>query len=299
MDLNALRNFLIIAEEQNITNAAKRLNISQPPLSRQLQNLEADLNVKLFNRSKQRISLTEEGKYLQDAARKLLAMVEKTQQNITEINQGLSGILSIGATETNSLQVLPNCMDAFRRLYPNIRYKIYGGNSEDLIKLLTESLIDIAIILEPYNLEMMEGFRILAGDTIAIMRTDHPLAQMTDKYVKTEEIIHYDLMFSTRRASQFSMNDYFVKNDYQPNIVCEFSLLLNAITLVQQNMGIAVLPSTATDIIQRYPELTYRTITSPEFPFYVSAVRRKGGYHSTIENLFWDFLHDNFSILIH
>ena len=99
MDLRTLQYFVIVAEELNITRAAEKLHMSQPPLSAQIKNLEAELETELFIRGKRRLSLTESGKLLYRRAKGILSMAERTRAELISLSRGMSGIISIGLVE--------------------------------------------------------------------------------------------------------------------------------------------------------------------------------------------------------
>ena len=99
MELRQLRYFLAVAQELNITRAAERLNMSQPPLSNQIRALEEELGVTLFVRGKRRLTLTEEGSFLLQRAAQLLDLEDKTRQELTTMKDGISGTLCLGMVE--------------------------------------------------------------------------------------------------------------------------------------------------------------------------------------------------------
>ena len=106
MELRTLRYFTVVAQEKNITRAAELLNMSQPPLSNQMHNLEAELGVQLFIRGKRRLTLTAEGELLLRRARQLLDLEEKTRQELSAMRDGMSGTVELGLVEGTEVACL-------------------------------------------------------------------------------------------------------------------------------------------------------------------------------------------------
>lgn len=118
MELRVLRYFLTVAMEENITHAAEILHVTQPTLSRQLAQLEADLGVTLFRRGNHRITLTEEGQLLRCRAREILELADKAEAELTHMDQVVTGTIAIGCGETGSIRYLADTMADFRKNIP-------------------------------------------------------------------------------------------------------------------------------------------------------------------------------------
>ena len=131
MELRVLKYFLVVAREENITKAASLLHVTQPTLSRQLMQLEEELGVKLFHRSKYRIILTDDGILLRRRAQEIVDLANKTEQEFQR-QEELSGEISIGAGESNSMTALSQKMAVFRREHPLVRFSIYSATADDI-----------------------------------------------------------------------------------------------------------------------------------------------------------------------
>src|SRR6478609_1279055 len=123
MELRLLRSFVVVAEELHFGRAAKRLHISQPPLSTQIRTLEGRLGVRLFERDRRHVALTEGGRFLLERARHLLAEAERSSRELTRIARGESGVLSIGYTPTATYEVLPSLLRRYRASAPDVRFE--------------------------------------------------------------------------------------------------------------------------------------------------------------------------------
>ena len=120
MELRVLRYFLMIAREENITHAARLLHVTQPTLSRQIQDLEEELGAKLFVRSNHRIILTPDGLLLRRRAQEIVDLVDRTRRDFDRQYEELAGEVAIGSGETRSVSVLADILSAFRRQYPKV-----------------------------------------------------------------------------------------------------------------------------------------------------------------------------------
>ncbi len=110
-----MKNFLKVAEKENITQSSKELNVAQPHLTRQIQNLEEELGVKRFVREKKRLHITDEGRFLKQQVEQILKLVEKTERQIREMSTEISGTLFIGVIESVSANYLPEWINKFKK----------------------------------------------------------------------------------------------------------------------------------------------------------------------------------------
>ena len=148
MDIRILRNFLAVTREENITRAAESLHISQPSLSKQLMELEKELGKQLMIRGKRKISLTEDGVLLRKRAEEIIALVEKTEREIRIDTGNISGDISIGGSETETLL---HAAASLRRENPNIRFHFYSSDATDVSERLDHGTLDFAVLLEPID----------------------------------------------------------------------------------------------------------------------------------------------------
>ena len=127
MDLRALHYFVVVAEELNITRAAERLKMSQPPLSNQIKGLEEELGVPLFVRGKRRLTITEAGRLLYRRARQILELSDQTQQELMSM-EGLSGDLNISLVEGRAPYLLSRWIAGFRQEFPRVAIHLWNGS---------------------------------------------------------------------------------------------------------------------------------------------------------------------------
>jgi LysR family transcriptional regulator, benzoate and cis,cis-muconate-responsive activator of ben and cat genes len=145
MDLRRLTYFVAVAEELHFGRAATRLNIAQPPLSRQIAQLETDLGASLFDRSRSQIRLTQAGEVLLERARDVLDRLERTEREVKRIGEGSSGRLRVAFVGSATYGVLPNIIKAFRSAYPDVELALSAMNNAELRRAVIQREIDIAI----------------------------------------------------------------------------------------------------------------------------------------------------------
>ncbi len=178
MDLRQLRYFLVVADELSFTRAARRLNISQPPLSQQIQQLEALLETRLFTRTSRRVELTAAGQELQTQARAILAQTEQARQQIRFIGAGRTGKIDIGATGAILRGGLAGLLAGYHRLMPNVRTTIHEQAPALQLKAVLEYRTDLSFNRSVPPQEELESALAWREDVSVILPKGHRLARL-------------------------------------------------------------------------------------------------------------------------
>ena len=160
MEIRVLRYFLTVAREESITKAADVLHITQPTLSRQLAQMEEDMGVKLFDRATRKIILTNEGLLLRRRAEEILALVDKTEQELTEQEDTVEGTVSLGCGDLGAVQLLPKLFQSFHERYPAVTFELYTATADHVCEQMERGLIDVGLLLEPINMEKYDFIRL-------------------------------------------------------------------------------------------------------------------------------------------
>lgn len=241
MEIRLLRYFLAVAQEESISKAADLLHITQPTLSRQLMDLEKELNTKLLIRGKRnkKITLTEDGKLLKSRAQEIIELTNKTESEFLFGDKNISGDIFIGGGETDSIRVIARTIKRLSLEYPNIKYHFYSGNGEDVTEKLNKGLLDFGVFIEPIDKKEYGFIQLPQNDTWGIlMRKDSDLAKK--EFIEPEDLINIPL---------FSSRQYLVKNlisgwlgyDFEKlNIIGSYNLLYNASVMVEEGLGYAL-----------------------------------------------------------
>ncbi|MCD7729532.1 MAG: LysR family transcriptional regulator [Clostridia bacterium] len=195
MEIRVLRYFMEIAREGSMTKAAERLYVSQPTLSKQMKELEEELGKKLFKRSSASVSLTDEGMLLRKRAEDILAMVDKTKEEFSTMDDITGGEVYIGCAESRLIAFLADKIKIFKESYPNFRYHLVSGNTEQVAERLDRGLIDLAVICEPPDLSKYNYIEVPDSDVWGlVVRQDHPLA--AKKQITVEDLSDIELICS-------------------------------------------------------------------------------------------------------
>ena len=149
MEIRRIKYFVSIVEEGQISLAAKKLNMAQPPLSQQLKVLEEELNTMLFERHTRKLILTDEGKFLYEKSLEILEMIEKTKQEMKEISSGIAGTLSIGIIPSLGAELIPKKVKDFHKKYPKVRFKVWEGDSNRMMELIEKRIVELGIVRLP------------------------------------------------------------------------------------------------------------------------------------------------------
>ena len=148
MNFKQLSYFIAVAEELHFGRAAERLDMAQPPLSRQIKQLEEDLGAVLFNRGRSSISLTQAGERLLDRGKSIIAQLDDTRLELRRLGQGAEGRLRIGFVGSATYGILPNIIRSYRANYPEVNLSLIPMNNADLHRALVSRELD-AVFARP------------------------------------------------------------------------------------------------------------------------------------------------------
>lgn len=239
MDIRSLQYFLAVAREESITRAAEVLHMTQPPLSRQLKDLEEDLGKQLFIRGKRKITLTEEGQMLRKRAEEIVQLMEITESEIRLSNKDIAGDIRIGCPETESMRPLIQIMKQMQMTHPKIRFHITSSHSDVILERLDRGLLDFGVFLEPANMSKYDFIRMPATDTWGVlMRKDAPLARKST--ITIEDLKDEPLIVSNQDLIENEFSGW-SKGSYEKlNIIATYNLLFNASLMVEEGMGYVI-----------------------------------------------------------
>lgn len=239
MEFRLLKYFLMVAREENITKAANLLHITQPTLSRQLIQLEEELGVTLFQRSKHRIILTEDGMLLRRRANEIISLMEKTQQELTKECDDLVGEISIGCGETQNMSYLFQKIKEFHKVHPLVKFHIHSTTADEIKERIENGLLDMGLVTEPVDISKYNFFRLPQKEQWGILvHEKHRLAQKT--FITPDDLINEPLIIAKRTAVQNELINWFNNSSEKLNIVATYNLILNAANMVKHQIGVAL-----------------------------------------------------------
>lgn len=240
MEIRMLKYFLTVAEEQNITQAAKKLHITQPTLSRQIRDFEESLQMTLFVCQNKKLYLTESGLFLKKRAEEILTLNEKTEQELANYQQTiLNGQISIGCVEAESSHFLAEMLEEMIADHPQVTFTIFSGTSNDIIEKLDKGLLDMAVLIEPAPIEKYHKL-ILPEKEIwgLLVSTEHFLTHR--ETVSAEDVLGMPLICSSRKEVRTMFCSWGGFDEEALTIIGKYNLIFNVISLVENKVGAAI-----------------------------------------------------------
>jgi DNA-binding transcriptional LysR family regulator len=264
MELRVLRYFVEAAREGSMTNAAQKLHVTQPTLSKQIKDLEEELGQKLFVRGSYNIRLTTEGELLYKRALDILDMVDLTEAEFASMNDFNGGDLYLGCAESDGISLLAKAAKQLREQYKNLHFHLYSGNAETVCERLDKGLLDFAVVVQNIDLSKYAYLDLPVTDTWGIiMRKDSPMVSRAE--IPIEELANLPLIVSRQGATN-EMPEWLQKNYDRLNIVATYDLIFNASILVREGLGYALgfdkLVNTGSESILCFRPIT-PAVTSP------------------------------------
>ena len=287
MELRHIRYFLTVAEEGSFTKAADKLCIAQPPLSRQIRDLEEELGTDLFIRRPRGLVLTEAGERFMQYASRIRLLADQSFEDIREMNEGLSGTLYLATVEGYAPSLFAGWIADFKKKYPLVGYELWNGNSDDVVKRIQSGLSDIAVITAPYDEEGLDGTLIYREPWVAMIPASHPLAKETGD-VELERLEPYELIIPSRQSRKQEIENWFKPFGIEPRIFCRIAHMLNAYELTANGVGIAIYPASAAKYVS--DDVVIRRITNPDVYADYILVRGADREMSKVAYEFWNAL---------
>lgn len=282
MDFTKLQYFLTVAEEGNITRAAKKLHMEQPPLSRQIKVFETELGVHLVEKVGRQIRITKVGRALQEKGDQILRLVEKTEKELKDLEQGVQGTLAIGSVASWGATLLPDRIRIFNQQYPSVQYRLWEGNVQRITELLHNGIIELGIIPGPVDEEIYESLKLPGMPIVAAMNArwnddentqDISLLKLADKPL----ILHY--------RSQDAVEKFFRQHHRVPTIVCIQDDVRSILSLAIAGLGVALVSKITTQLVQN-SSLVYKEITMPSLEIDSAVIWMKNRYISNAAKRF-------------
>ena len=236
MEIRVLKYFLLVAREENITKAANLLHLTQPTLSRQLMQLEEELGVQLFRRSKHHIILTEEGMLLRRRAEEIVALADKTKDDLQHREEQLEGTIAVGSGELQSSSFLTKLLTAFQEKNPLVRFAIYSGNSDNIKERIERGLLDVGLLQEPVDISKYSFVRTPGREQWGVLvHEDSELA--SKESVSPAELASVPLILPERESVQNELFNWFGSYAESLQITATGNLLYNLASLARASGG--------------------------------------------------------------
>lgn len=283
MDLRVLRYFLAICQEKNISKAAQQLHLSQPSLSKQIKDLEAELGVTLFIRGRRQIKLTEDGYYLRDRAQEMITLADNTIASIKN-DQVISGKLTIGAGQTESINNIMPILNQLVINYPQIQINFIDGNADQIEAGVNSGAIDFGFITGDRPIEEFETLLLPRRNQFGILCSkNNPLAKK--EAIKPKDLIAYPLFLSRQTFAHDKMRKWFGQYFNQIRIAGNYNLEYSLSLLLSQSKAVAAIAYQDISYLQGSGQVVWRPLI-PELSDPNILIWKKNIHRSNLDKLF-------------
>lgn len=251
IDIHKLNAFVAVVEESNISKAAVRLHMQQPPLTRLMQSLEQELDTQLLKRLPRGVEATEAGKVLYQEAITILAHAQSIPRRVQNIAQGKEGQLNVGFTHSVGLHpFLPTVLRAFRDQFPQVSIYLEEESSSALIDAVINEKLDIVFLRKPAPMQRkLHSQHVLNEPLMVALPNNHCLAQ-TDGVIQLSDLEPYEFVLYRRLGGQ-DLFDNIMASCYQagfsPHVVQEAPRLTSSLNLIAAGIGLSIVPASIQD----------------------------------------------------
>ena len=275
MELRHLRYFVAVAEELNFTRAAQRLNTAQPSLSQQIQDLEQEVGVPLFIRTKRSVKLTAAGTAFLDEARLTLAQARRAIASARQAARAGESTLVLGFGPAAEIKLFPGTLTSLRASYPKVRLVFRSMTTMEQREALLHNEIDLAFLRPPIHEPGLEAIPVLREQLVAVLPADHPLAgegpldfaELSGYPFIEASPLHSSNLFDLVRAAAKARG-------VQLNTIQQSVNVLTMLALVSLGEGYTLLPDYAESLVFR--NVTTRRLTPPAIEADLLMAWRKG-----------------------
>ncbi|OUS92616.1 LysR family transcriptional regulator [Rhodococcus sp. NCIMB 12038] len=261
--LNQLTQFVAVAEEMHFGRAANRLRMTQPPLSRQIQLLEKDLDVLLFDRSSRAVKLTPAGKAFLADARRLLQQSERVALSVRKTSQGRTGILRVGFTGGSVYSGLETVLTSAQATIEDVEVELRELVTMDQLEALSEGSLDLGLVRPPLTRPDLASHPLLREPLVVAIPIEHELAGLT-RPVDVTDLHGVDVVMYTPIESRYFfelLSSVFHEASVAPVVVQYMHQFHSMLALVNLGWGLALVPESASKM--HFDGVTYRPLTTP------------------------------------
>ncbi len=281
MELRTLQAFLAVTKEENITRAAESLHISQPYLSKQLMELENELGKKLLIRGKRKISLTEDGIILRKRAEEILALVEKTEADLSSSTPQIGGEITIGGNPTMTIL---NTASRLRSRYPDVHFQFYSSDAIDVLERLEHGSLDFAVFLEPVDVSEYDYVSLPEASRWGLlMPSDCEFAKKD--YIDKKDLLKIPLIFHRRTGLQQLISHWADTDIESFNIAATYNVVNGSPTkFIKSGLGFYL---TTEDLLPAVlePDSCFRPL-NPPLEIHYALIRKRTAFQSKAAEIF-------------
>lgn len=264
MDLRHIKYFIAVAEEKNIGRAASKLHISQPPLTRQIKQLEDSLGVQLFIRTPRGVELTSMGELFLEDARNVQLMVEQTTERAQLAGQGKLGRLDIATFGSGILDVIPKLLLSFKSNYPNVKIMLHTMNKRDQIEALLQRRISLGFNrMFSLTTDAEIACELVINESLLVAINKNDILSNEESIALSELANHSFILFPSENRPNFIDKVHRLCNQagFMPNVSQEVGDIVTAISLVASGFGVCIVSETTS--VLALPGVVYLPLKNP------------------------------------
>ncbi|MEJ2708326.1 MAG: selenium metabolism-associated LysR family transcriptional regulator [Anaerolineales bacterium] len=294
IELSRLETFIYAAESLSFSEAAKRLNLTQPTISHHIQMLEHELGVMLFERSSSGLHLTEAGRFLLPSARKLIRETIEMQEMVASMQTKIAGYLRIACSTTTGKYLLPQLAGRFHKQHPGVRISILACAQENVIPRLLEEDANLGVLAQEISDEGFEYQEFFEDHIILIAPANHPWASA--QTIEPSDLL--DAPFIIREASSGTRQTMLAelsKHDISIddlNVILEVGNAEAIVETVAAEFGVSFVSRRATACALRYGDVVEVTVADIDLRRKIYMVRKEIENRYRAQDVFWGFIHD-------
>jgi len=285
MELRQLQYFQMVCQLSSITEAAKKFYVSQPSITNSIKNLEKELSIVLFDRSKKQLFPTAEGKFFLKRVDEILKQVDNAASEMKDYQNLKKGILTIGIPPMIGTFIFPKIFIKFKKLYPNIELNIIEYGSITTTQMIEKEDLDLGLIIVDSPNKLLDSLPICNSELFVCLKKGHPLSKqskITLEDIKNEPVILLKEGFYIRQKILESFNEC----NIQPNIILSSNHLDTIKSLITNGVGISFLLK---EIVKDNKEIS-KIRFSTAIPIKIALIWKKDRYLSNVSKAFKDFL---------
>jgi DNA-binding transcriptional LysR family regulator len=282
VSLRQLRAFLAVANLRHFRRAAESLHLTQPAVSRHIADLEAELDVRLFDRNTREVVPTEAGRYLQSAVERVLEELESVLAHVHSESERRHGKVRVAAAPTLSAGLMPQCIAACARDYPGLTVQLHDQVQSLVLESVRGGEVDFGLAIEPADSEAFDSETILHDPFVLVCRRDHPLAKLAAvpwKKLRGEPLVLLDHTSGSRRLIDHQLATHGVEAE----VMQQAGHTHTAFRMVEAGLGISVTPSLS---LPASDQLVVRPLT-PVARRAITLIRRRHRSLSPVAELVW------------
>ncbi|MFB5664063.1 LysR family transcriptional regulator [Alteribacillus sp. HJP-4] len=278
MEIKQLVYFLEVYKEKSFSKASDKLLVSQPSLSKVIQQLEEELQIRLFDRTTRHLEITVEGEMIRTHAQKVLRDVEDLTKAADDIKSRKKGSFKFGLPPVIGSSFFPHIIASFRKQFPEAKMQIIEEGAKIMEQSLLEGKVDVGVAILPVDNEQFEVIPIVERELLLIVSINHPLA--TRKNVKMKELEQESFLMFRKGFSLYDrVREGAIQAGFEPKIEHESTQWDFLIELATANLGVAFIPETVIDKLD-LTEVSVLSVTDPTVHWNLAMIWRKQSYQS-------------------